>query len=161
MFLQNDVDDLAHEMAVSQVLFLRALSDANLALTGVVILLSIDLTDPSFWFTSLGMVPLPKFGLLARGFTPFHFLRFQKNFVTVALSEYFQHIHRNLADFSAVRDESLPTFTDGTNTPGISAPGEPGLSSTHVHMSRDYSPFHVCFIHHYRITITYIRLKLH
>ena len=83
------------------------------------------------------------------GFTPFHFLRFQKNFVTVALSEYFQHIHKDLADFSAVRDESLPTFTDGTNTPGISAPGEPGLSSTHVHMSRDYSPFHVCFVHHY------------
>jgi hypothetical protein len=83
------------------------------------------------------------------GFTPFHFFRFQKNSVTVALSEYFQHIQKDLADFSAVRDESLPTFTDGTNTPGISAPGEPGLSSTHVHMSRDYSPFHVCFVHHY------------
>ena len=43
----------------------------------------------------------------------------------------------------------LPTFADGTNTPGISAPGEPGLSSTHVGMSRNYSPFHVCFVHHY------------
>jgi hypothetical protein len=83
------------------------------------------------------------------GFTPFHFFRFQKNSVTVALSGYSQHIHQDLADFSAVRDESLPTFADGTNTPGISAPGEPGLSSTHVHMSRDYSPFHVCFVHHY------------
>ena len=37
MFLQNDVDDWTHEMAVSQVLFLRAKSDANLAQTGVVI----------------------------------------------------------------------------------------------------------------------------
>jgi hypothetical protein len=35
--MQNDVDDSAHEMAVSQVLFLCAISDANLAQTGVVI----------------------------------------------------------------------------------------------------------------------------
>jgi len=83
------------------------------------------------------------------GFTPFHFFRFQKNSVTVALSGYTQHIHKDLADFSAVRDESLPTFTDGTNTPGISAPGEPGLSSTHGYHEPRLLTISCFFVHHY------------
>lgn len=66
------------------------------------------------------------------GFTSFHFVRFQTNSVTVALSEYSQPITLDLAWFLRRQTSKflLPTFADGTNTPGISAPGEPGLSST-------------------------------
>ncbi|MDQ0971691.1 hypothetical protein QFZ31_001569 [Neobacillus niacini] len=78
---------------------------------------------------------------------PVPFLLFPEELVTVALSGYSEHIHEGLSIISppSAVQRLLPTFADGTNTPGISAPGEPGLSSTHVNMSRDYSPFHVCY----------------
>lgn len=87
---------------------------------------------------------------------PVPFLLFPEEFVTVALSGYSEHIHEGLSIiFPPSADRYLlPTFADGTNTPGISAPGEPGLSSTHVNMSRDYSPFHVLFLLTTKINIS-------
>ena len=83
------------------------------------------------------MVPLPNFGLLARGVYPrstssvsrrtpslWHFQ------VTFSISSWdLAWFHRRQSDCNVW----LPILADGTNTPGISAPGEPGLSSTHVH----------------------------
>ena len=43
----------------------------------------------------------------------------------------------------------LPTFADGTNTPGISAPGEPGLSSTHGYHEPRLLTISCFIVHHY------------
>lgn len=86
---------------------------------------------------------------------PVPFLLFPEELVSVALSGYSQHIRLGLSMISPPSTDKslLPTFADGTNTPGISAPGEPGLSSTHASMSRDYSPFHVLVVHLLRVLI--------
>ena len=87
-------------MAVSQVLFLRAIACQSRT-TGVVIKLSVCLTNPSFWFLiPAGWCPYQSLGCSLVGFTPFHFFRFQKNYVTVALSGYSQHILLGLSIIS-------------------------------------------------------------
>jgi hypothetical protein len=123
----------AHEMAVSQVLFLRAQTmpiSHNRCNH-----MTISHEDRSIRLVHFPQDGAPTKVWVARSWgLPVPFLLFPEEFVTVALSGYSKHIHEGLSIISPPSAVQclLPTFADGTNTPGISAPGEPGLSSTHL-----------------------------
>jgi hypothetical protein len=89
--------------------------------------------DPPLWFLiSSGWCPYLNLGCSLAGFTSFHFLCFQRNSVTVALSGYSWHICRNrLSRFSPPSTSNLAALPCGRHEhsrhPSL---GEPGLSST-------------------------------
>jgi len=153
-------------MAVSQVLFLRALAmpiSHNRCSH-----MTIDLFNRSILLVpySRQMVPLPKFGLLARGVYPVPFLPFPEELrhcgTLRLLSAYPTRGLSVISSPSADKYSLLPTFADGTNTPGISAPGEPGLSSTHVNHEPQLLTISCLFCSSAtRVNLSYMNIKSH
>jgi hypothetical protein len=87
-------------------------------------------SDPSFGSFPSGPFLYLNLSFSLVGFTSFHRFRFQKRFVTVAPSDYSQHILANLADFIAVSLLAALTyeFVRHNHSKHLSL-GEPGLSS--------------------------------
>jgi hypothetical protein len=114
---------MAHEMAVSQVLFLSCCF-GRLTLH----FRCSHLTQESLWTPAILRFLFPpddaptKFGLLVRGVYPFHQLPFGRCTVSVALSGYSSHSTCALGCFSAVNSASakLPCLAAGTITTTIS-----------------------------------------
>lgn len=121
-------------MAVSQVLYFRTSIGSKPCTGKQQSSIYRSMVDSSVRFIYRRMMPLPNLGCSLVGFTRSTFSVSRKapslwHFqVVLSISRRTQH------DFTAVsryRDQ-LPTLADGTNTTGISALCEPGLSSAPV-----------------------------
>lgn len=133
----------AHEMAVSQVLYFCT-SVGSKPCTRSSSHLSIDdLPIHPFGSFPSGWCPYQNLGCSLVGFTRsiFSVSRKVRHCGTFRLISAYRE---DLAWFyrrQPIQLDQLPTFADGTNTTGLSALCEPGLSSAPVR-NRDYSPFH-------------------